>query len=376
MKIVFVSHNAYMQGGAQSVLLDLVRGIKKFFPSYLLYVVFPDKGSLVAAFLPYIDGYAIIKQPGWMLEPQKKSLYKSLWEVTRFVRHARKTLVYLNQIKPDVVVTNTIFSPVAALAARWGKYRHLWFIHEVPVESKSYAFLYPEKVLVRWIGRYSDRILAVSDYILKHYRPLLMDADEICRIHYSVEIDKSIKFRRKDFCYTFLLVGNFNDNKGQKEAIEACRILKDTYDIPFRLLLVGAGDDAYSNVVRKLVKEVNLGEEVRIIPFTTDVFTFYRQADVLLMCSASEGLPKVVVEAQKYGLPVIATAIPANKELIEHEYNGLFYNRGNIGELVSAMEKLSHSDLRIDMGKNAICFMKERYSLEQFVREFVEYCHF
>lgn len=203
-----------------------------------------------------------------------------------------------------------------------------------------------------------------------------MDADEICRIHYSVEIDKSIKFRRKDFCYTFLLVGNFNDNKGQKEAIEACRILKDTYDIPFRLLLVGAGDDAYSNVVRKLVKEVNLGEEVRIIPFTTDVFTFYRQADVLLMCSASEGLPKVVVEAQKYGLPVIATAIPANKELIEHEYNGLFYNRGNIGELVSAMEKLSHSDLRIDMGKNAICFMKERYSLEQFVREFVEYCHF
>lgn len=74
MKIVFVSHNAYMQGGAQSVLLDLVRGIKKFFPSYLLYVVFPDKGSLVAAFLPYIDGYAIIKQPGWMLEPQKKSL--------------------------------------------------------------------------------------------------------------------------------------------------------------------------------------------------------------------------------------------------------------------------------------------------------------
>lgn len=376
MKIVFVSHNAYMQGGAQSVLLDLVRGIRKFCTDYFLYVIFPDNGPLIDVFLPHINGYTIIKQPGWMLDPKKKSLYKSFWEVTRFIRHARRTLIYLNQIKPDVVVTNTIFSPVAALASKWGKYRHLWFIHEVPVESKSYAFLYPEKALVRWVGRYSDKILAVSDHVLKHYMPLLIDADGIYRIHYSVEIDQSIEFKRDDFRYTFLLVGNFNDNKGQKEAIEACRILKETYNIPFRLLLVGAGDDAYSNAVRKLVKEMGLDEEVKIISFTTDVFTFYRQADVLLMCSASEGLPKVVVEAQKYGIPVIATAIPANKELIEHGYNGLFYHRGNISELVSAMEKLSHSDLRMDIGKNAICFMKDRYNLEQFVKEFVKYCRF
>ncbi len=374
MKILFVSHSSYTQGGAQGVLFDLVKGLKQFFPNYQIYVIFPEKGVLIDVFLPYINGYAVIKQPGWMVEPNRKSFYKSLWSITRFMRYAWKALNYMNQIKPDVVMTNTIFSPVAALASKWGKYRHLWFIHEVPVESKSYTFLYPENMLVRWAGNHSDKILAVSNSIQKHYKPLLTTADKIWRIHYSVEINKDIKFERKDFRYTLLLVGNFDENKGQKEAIKACRILKEKCHISFRLLLVGAGEDAYSDAMRQLVKEENLDKDVEIVSYTTDVFSFYKQADVLLMCSASEGLPKTVVEAQKFGLPVIATAIEANEELVISEYNGLFYHRGDLNELVSAIERMSCSDLRTEMGKNAISFMEERYRLRQFVEEFVGYC--
>lgn len=374
MKILFASHSSYTQGGAQGVLFDLVKGIKQFFPDYQIYVIFPEKGALIDVFLPYINGYAVIKQPGWMIEPDRKSLYKSLWNITRFMRYAWKALGYMNQIKPDVVMTNTIFSPVAALASKWGKYRHLWFIHEIPVKSKSYTFLYPESMLVRWVGSHSDKILAVSNSIQKHYKPLLATADKICRIHYSVEINKDVKFERKDFRYTLLLVGNFDENKGQKEAIEACRILKEKSHLSFRLLLVGAGEDAYSDAMRQLVKEENLDKEVEIVSFTTDIFPFYKQADVLLMCSASEGLPKTVVEAQKFGLPVIATAIEANEELVISEYNGLFYHRGNLNELVSAIERMSSSELRAEMGKNAMSFMGERYRLKQFVEEFVGYC--
>lgn len=376
MRILFASHSSYMQGGAQNVLLDLVKGLKQFFPDYQIYVIFPENGALIEAFIPYIDGYAVIKQLGWMVDPSKKSLFRSFWSITRFVRYAKKTLNYVNQVKPDVVVTNTLFSPVAALAAKWGRYKHLWFIHEIPIESKSYIFLYPEKVIVRLVDRLSDKILAVSEHVLQHYQPLLIKDDKICRIHYSVEIDQSIEFTRKDNCYTLLLVGNFNDNKGQMEAVEACRLFKDKYKIPFRLLLVGAGDDEYSNAIRQLVKKSDLEEEVNVVPFTTDIFTFYKQADILLMCSASEGLPKVVVEAQKYGLPAIATSIAANKELVRHDYNGLFYHRGNINELVDCIERLSHSDLRNRMGENAMCFMEERYKIEQFSKEFIDYCFF
>ena len=122
MKILFASHSSYTQGGAQGVLFDLVKGLKQFFPNYQIYVIFPEKGALIDVFLPYINGYAVVKQPGWMVEPNRKSFYKSLWSITRFMRYAWKALNYMNQIKPDVVMTNTIFSPVAALASKWGKF--------------------------------------------------------------------------------------------------------------------------------------------------------------------------------------------------------------------------------------------------------------
>lgn len=371
MKIVFVSHNAYLQGGAQGVLLDLVKGIKKIYPHYLVYVIFPEQGTLIDAFLPYVDGYTTIKQPCWMVDPKKKSLYKSVLWITRFVRYALKTLAYLRQLSPDVVMTNTIASPVAALACKWGGYKHLWFIHEVPVDSGSYAFLYPEKKIVRWVERLSFKVFAVSDHVLNHYKSLMKNREKIHRIHYSVEVNVDAYFERKVSCYTLLLVGYFNDNKGQKEAIEACRVFNRKSSIPFRLLLVGAGDDDYSNEIREQIKNDVLNNCIELINFTTEIHTYYQQADVLLMCSASEGLPKVVVEAQKYGLPVIATSIAANKELIEEGNNGLFYQRGNIEQLSCAIDKMSDSSLRESMGENAFRFMVQRYTTEQFVKEFV-----
>ena len=37
MKIVFVSHFAHSQGGAQGVLVDLIKGIKQYYPEYQIY---------------------------------------------------------------------------------------------------------------------------------------------------------------------------------------------------------------------------------------------------------------------------------------------------------------------------------------------------
>lgn len=370
MKMVFVSHNAYLQGGAQSVLLDLVKGIKGFYPQYLVYVIFPERGNLIDAFLPYIDGYAIIKQPCWMVDPKKKSLYKSVFWIGRFIRYALKTLSYLKQISPDVVVTNTIASPVAALACKWGGYKHLWFIHEVPVDSGSYVFLYPESFIVRWLDKASSRVLVNSEYTLCHYKPMMIHADKLEKIHLAVEIE-SEGIRVEKPCYTLLLIGYFADNKGQLEATEACRLLMMDSDFRFRLLLVGAGDDEYSNFIRKSIRDKGLDSYVIPVDFTTNISSCYLQSDVLLMCSASEGFSKVLVEAQRFGLPVIATSIEASRELVENGYNGFLYHRGDIQSLASAIQKLADASLRKVMGANARTFVNGRYTMKQFVDEFI-----
>lgn len=372
MKIVFVSHNAYLQGGAQSVLLDLVKGIKRLHPQCMIYLIFPEQGNLIDSFLPYMDGYATIKQPCWMVNPEKRSMYKSVLWMTRFVRYAWKTLAYLKQLSPDVVMTNTIASPVAALACKWGGYKHLWFIHEVPVDSGSYAFLYPESSIVKWIDRASYKVLVNSEYTLLHYKPMMLHADKLRKVHLAVEIEMKGSVIEKT-CYTLLLIGYFADNKGQREAIEACQLLLKESGFSFRLLLVGAGNDEYSNSVRRLIGDEELEAHVIPVDFTTDITSYYLQSDVLLMCSASEGFSKVLIEAQRFGLPVIATSIEASKELVKDGYNGLLYDRGDVRGLAFAIQKLADVSLQEVMGANARTFVEGRYTMEQFVAEFVTF---
>lgn len=114
----------------------------------------------------------------------------------------------------------------------------------------------------------------------------------------------------------------------------------------FIFFLVGATDEAYTKYIFELIRKSNLEAYVSVIKYTTEISVFYEQADVLLICSRSETLSKVDIEAQKMGLPVIATDIDANKEQIIDNYNGILYKRGNIDDLASAINKLSNPVLR------------------------------
>lgn len=367
MKIVLVSHSSYLQGGAQGCLLDLVKGMRKAYLKSEIYLVFPDEGELIESFRPYINDYIVIEQPWWMIEPNRDSISKSLSRFFRIWRYARKTLDYLNRIKPDIVMTNTIASPVAALACRWGKYKHVWFIHEVPSNSGSYSFLYPESLIVNWIHRVSYKVIVNSEYTLQYYAEKMKSQERLHKVHLGVEVKSHQAFPNKS-CYTLLLIGNFNENKGQSEAIEACRLLFNE-GVKFRLLLVGSGDDEYSDSIRRLIHDLQLDEYVKMIQHTSDVASYYLQSDVLLMCSASEGFSKVIIEAQRFGLPIIATSIGASKELVDNGFNGFLYQRGDVHRLAMYIKDLADISLRKQMSSNARSFVEGRYSVDQFVSE-------
>ena len=371
-KIVFMSHDAGIQGGAQGCLLDLVKGLKLLHPQYEIYLIFPKHKELVEIFEPYISGYKIIKQPWWMVISPRKPLVKPFFRFFRILKYAYKTLKYLETIKPDIVMTNTIASPVTALACKWGKYTHFWFVHEVPPHVGIYSYLYPERKILKWLNLMSRSVFVVSDYTLNYYKPYISGINRIHKIHVSVGNDLEKKDNRSSSCYTLALIGHFDDNKGQEEAIKAAELLVSKYHLEFRLLLIGATRESYTNYIIELIKRKGLRSHVFVVEYTTDISLFYEQLDVLLVCSRSETLSKVNIEAQKMGLPVIATAIEANGEQIEDGYNGLLYKRGNIDDLAFAMNKLSDPVLRQKMGENAITFMSEKYTLENYISEFIQ----
>lgn len=78
----------------------------------------------------------------------------------------------------------------------------------------------------------------------------------------------------------------------------------------------------------------------------------YRQADVFVNPSLYEGMPNTVLEAMASGLPVIASDVPGNDELVDDGRTGLLFPLGDADQLSSKLVRLAEDDrLRMDCGR-------------------------
>lgn len=88
-----------------------------------------------------------------------------------------------------------------------------------------------------------------------------------------------------------------------------------------RLRLVGDGDTRAE--FESLAAELNVRERVEFlgkVQAGAEVFALLDQADIFVLPSRQEGLPRVVIEAMARGLPCFASELPGNYELLEPEF--------------------------------------------------------
>src|SRR5690606_19530174 len=78
-----------------------------------------------------------------------------------------------------------------------------------------------------------------------------------------------------------------------------------------------AGEDPiYAERCRTLVEQLGRGESIRFVG-PRPAAEIYRELDVVLLTSHSEGQPLVILEAYAAGIPVVATDVGACREMIE-----------------------------------------------------------
>ncbi len=115
----------------------------------------------------------------------------------------------------------------------------------------------------------------------------------------------------------WLFVGRLAPNKAQEQLIKALAIFRRTYALPAELHLVGsATPPAYRDALVRLAAAAGVADAVHFheaVP-GEDLATMYRTADVFVSASAHEGYCVPVVEAMRFGLPVVARAAGAVPE--------------------------------------------------------------
>lgn len=340
MKLLFFSPN-YEIGGAEAVLIEDLIALTK--TNHELHLILPQKGKIsdnladVNINLHYVNC-------DWWLTPHIFSLMLKLKFIRGFFLSAFKIKTIINKINPDVVITNTMASPVAALGAFLGDTKHIWYVHEFGKEDHQLNAILGEKITYKLIDKLSAQVISDSFVVTEKLKKFFPDRS-INTFYYSVDIPNAATFLpQKDFyknnfgnSVNILITGRVNEGKRQKDAIKAIEILLNDYKIDAHLTIVGDRGGEYSEEIRNYVNTNNLSENITFVSFSDNIYSFYQKADFVLVCSACEAFGRVTIEAMKLQKVIIASNTGANPELIGNNERGFLYEMGNVQHLAKTI---------------------------------------
>jgi len=175
---------------------------------------------------------------------------------------------------------------------------------------------------------------------------------------------------RKERPATVLMVGRLLREKGVREFVEAAAIVRKR--LPgVQFLLAGDSDPGNpSSIEPNLIAEWQGRGDVSFLGHRADVRELTQAADLAVLPSYREGMPRSLLEAAACGLPLVATDVPGCREIVSNGVNGLLVPPFDSRRLAEAIiELLIDSDRRNAMGKRSRAIACDRFSQDRVVRE-------
>jgi len=149
-----------------------------------------------------------------------------------------------------------------------------------------------------------------------------------------------------------LSVGRLHAVKSHAFLIRACHRLKNS-GMAFCCAIAGEGRQRHK--LEQLIRDLDLQREVTLlgqIP-REQLRGLYSRADVVVLTSASEGIPATLMEAMAMEKLVLAPAITGIPELITDGETGFLYRPGSMDEFVEKLQLLTHPGAPFDRLRRA-----------------------
>ncbi len=305
MKILFLDH-APVMGGAEIVTMELAAMLDRarYNP---LFVTSENAAMLAQLKLREIPAHVVYLERINQFHPRGvRNLARAVRAVARIAR----------QENVDVIQSVTArMHIVAALAALVTRLPVVWTLHDITLPRR----------IVRAFGWAPRRVTAVSNFIADHYAGVLNGIQVVYPgVMPAPAMDASgvrEKFRIALEAPLIVNVGRLIRGKGQDvflRAVAQLNVAPRAHSI-----LVGAAQDLQFTAELRDLRE-RLGTQVTLTGHRDDVSRFVAAADVCVYSAVEpEGLPRVILEAQAHGKPVIASALGGARELVRDGETGV-----------------------------------------------------
>jgi glycosyltransferase involved in cell wall biosynthesis len=353
MKILFIASGASMLGANRSLLALLIalqnEGINPI-------VCCPNEGDFTNILTKNNIAYWIVPFKNWAFSKyvsidywrylfNKKKLFK---ELNQSVSLLKKLVLETKDIK--AIYSNSSVIGIGAMLAQSIDITHIWHIREFGEADYNLQFMLGRDYF-NTLANQSKIVFCVSNAIKNQVLPDCKAP--VYALHnglFTSDFIKKIPIQSFSITnpFEFIIMGLLHPAKAQLQALRAFKTVYHKNN-NCKLNIVGSGRRIYTLRLRWYIRLHKLENVVTMLPHTKQPLDVIASAHVLLMCSPSEGMGRVTLEAMACGLPVIGFNGGGTAELITHNNDGILYN--NHQQLVDAMLLLaSDTDLCKQLG--------------------------
>lgn len=309
-----------------------------------------------------VEIYALRKRPGNDLNAQYR-----LWKLLR-------------KLKPDIVHTRNLGTIEYTIPAFFAgvKYRvhgeHGRDMSDIDGSNRKFI------ILRRFYNLFLHRFIALSrdleSYLLVSVG---IKRQKLVQLYNGVDIARFQRSTQRDLKATEIVFGTVGRLQAEKDQatlirsfkllIEYCSAVKTNMPEP-RLVLVGNGPDR--GKLEQLISELNLNGRVTFLGARDDIPEQLNGIDVFVLPSLGEGISNTILEAMASSLPVIATAVGGNPELVDDGKTGLLVPSANPDEMAKAMQRyIDEPDLIEKHGVAGRKRVEDMFSMDAMVNAYM-----
>ena len=355
-------------GGLENGLINIINRspLGKYRHAIICLTTAQDFANRITS--PDVQIVELNKNPG-----HDPALYWRLWKVLR-------------GMNPSIIHSRNL----AALETQWlGVFmprvkrvhgEHGRDMHDLDGSNWKYRIL--RKIMSPLIHRYIAVSRDLADWLT---RSVAIQPSRIEQIYNGVDQQRFIRkitnkrrvlpegFLPEGDCIVLGTVGRFAEVKNQMSILEALAILfKKSPDLLCRVRLVLVGDGSLMDQIVKRVDDLGLGDIVWLPGDRDNIPQLLQAMDIFILPSLGEGISNTVLEAMATGLPVIATAVGGNPELVRPDESGLLVPVDDVPALVSAIQELIESpSKRKAMGDMALARIKSDFDWNRTVKQYI-----
>jgi glycosyltransferase involved in cell wall biosynthesis len=185
---------------------------------------------------------------------------------------------------------------------------------------------------------------------------------------FKPNLEDRLKFRKELGVegFVWLAVGRFDPPKDYPSMLQAFARVVHKHS---NTILLIAGDGPLRKTMENLARELGIEKRTKFLGIRRDIPQLMNAADAYVMSSSWEGMPNVLLEASATGLPIVATDVGGNREIVLDGVTGFLVPPRNPEALARAMLRIMDlsDEERKEMGKRARKHIEVKFNLDRVV---------